>query len=48
LESLRQQLKRQANAAEISATLVQLNTSARNLVAALPPPAASRRQAASE
>lgn len=48
LETLRQQLKKDAQPAEISGTLVQLNTSARALLAALAPQAAPRRQAASE
>jgi hypothetical protein len=48
LEALRQQLKREARPAEISGTLVQLNTSARALLASLAPQAAPRRQAASE
>jgi hypothetical protein len=48
MDVLRQQLKREAKPAEISETLVKLNTSARNLVAALAPPAAGRRQAGSE
>jgi hypothetical protein len=48
LEALRQQLKKDARPAEISGTLVQLNTSARTLLAALAPEAAPRRQAASE
>lgn len=48
LEALRQQLKKEARPAEISGTLVQLNTSARALLAALAPQAAPRRQAASE
>jgi hypothetical protein len=47
LEVLRQQLKREAKPVEISATLVQLNTSARNLVAELASQATSRRQAGS-
>jgi len=47
LEVLRQQLKREAKPVEISATLVQLNTSARNLVAELGSQATSRRQAGS-
>jgi hypothetical protein len=49
LETLRQQLKKDAPPVEISATLVQLNTSARSLLAALAPQtAAPRRQAASD
>lgn len=48
LEALRQQLKKEARPAEISGTLVQLNTSARTLLAALTPQTAPRRQAASE
>jgi hypothetical protein len=48
LEALRQQLKKDAKPAEISGTLVQLNTSARSLLAALAPLAAPRRQAGSE
>lgn len=48
LEALRHQLKKDARPAEISGTLVQLNTSARNLLAVLAPQAAPRRQAASE
>jgi hypothetical protein len=48
LDALRQQLKKEASPAEISGTLIQLNTSARSLLAALAPAAAPRRQAASE
>jgi hypothetical protein len=52
MEVLRQQLKKEAQPLEISATLVQLNTNARNLVTALAPlsasPVAIRRQAGSE
>jgi hypothetical protein len=48
LEALRQQLKKNAGPAEISGTLVQLNTCARTLLAALAPQAAPLRQAASE
>lgn len=48
LEALRQQLKKDAKPAEISGTLIQLNTSARSLLAALAPEAVTRRQAASE
>jgi hypothetical protein len=49
LEILRQQLKKDAPPVEISGTLVQLNTSARSLLAALAPQAAApRRQAGSE
>jgi hypothetical protein len=48
LETLRQHLKKDAGPTEISGTLVQLNTSARNLLAALAPQAAPRRQAGSE
>ena len=48
LETLRQQLKKEVAPAEMSGTLVQLNTSARNLIAALPPQAPARRQAGSE
>lgn len=48
LETLRQQLKKDAKPAEMSGTLVQLNTSARNLIAILPPQAPARRQAGSE
>jgi hypothetical protein len=48
LETLRQHLKKDAGPAEISGTLVQLNTCARNLLAALAPQAAPRRQAGSE
>jgi len=48
LEALRQQLKKDARPAEISGTLIQLNTSARSLLAALAPQTAPRRQAASE
>jgi hypothetical protein len=48
LEALRQQLKKDAQPVEISRTLVQLNTSARSLLAAQPPEPAPRRQAASE
>lgn len=48
LEALRQQLKREAKPVEISGTLVQLNASARSLVAALAPQAANRRHVASE
>jgi len=47
-ETLRQQLKRDAQPIEITGTLVHLNTSARSLVAALAPQAVSRRQAGSE
>jgi len=48
LEALRQQLKKDAQPAQISGTLIQLNTSARGLLAALAPQTAPRRQAASE
>lgn len=52
MEVLRQQLKKDAQPAEISGTLVQLNASARSLVAQLAPQsailAAVRRQATSE
>jgi len=48
LETLRQQLKKEVAPAEMSGTLVQLNTSARNLIAVLPPQAPARRQAGSE
>jgi hypothetical protein len=48
LEALRQQLKKDANPAEISGTLIQLNTSARSLLAAMTPQAAPRRHASSE
>ena len=48
LETLRQQLKKDVKPAEMSGTLVQLNTSARNLIASLPPQAPARRQAGSE
>jgi len=48
LEALRQQLKKESSPAEISGTLIQLNTSARSLLAALAPAATPRRQAASE
>jgi len=47
LETLRRQLKKEAKPAEISGTLIQLNTSARSLAAALAP-ASERRQAGSE
>jgi hypothetical protein len=45
LETLRQQLKKEAQPVEISGTLVQLNTSARSLVTALAPSSGNRRQA---
>jgi len=48
LETLRGQLKKDAPAAEISETLVQMNTSARNVVAALAPASDQPRQAVSE
>jgi hypothetical protein len=48
LESLRQQLKRDAKPTEITATLIQLNASARGLVAALAPATVIRRQAGSD
>jgi len=48
LEALRQLLKKDARPAEISGTLVQLNTSARSLLAALAPETVTRRQAVSE
>jgi hypothetical protein len=48
LETLRHQLKKDVKPAEMSRTLVQLNTSARNLIAALPPQTPARRQAGSE
>src|SRR5882757_5174391 len=47
LELLRLHLKKDAPPAEISESLVQLNTSARNLVAALAPASDQRRQAGS-
>ena len=48
LETLRQQLKKDVKPTEMSETLVQLNTSARNLIAILPPQAPARRQAGSD
>lgn len=45
LETLRQQLKKEAQPVEISGTLVKLNTSARSLVMALAPSSLGRRQA---
>jgi hypothetical protein len=48
LELLRLHLKKDALPAEISESLVQLNTTARNLVAALVPASDQRRQAGSE
>ena len=45
LETLRQQLRKEAQPVEISGTLVQLNTSARSLVTALAPSSGNRRQA---
>jgi hypothetical protein len=48
MEMLRQQVKKEAQPAEISGTLIKLNTSARSLVMALAPDNGSRRQAASE
>lgn len=44
LEVLRQQLKKEAQPLEISGTLVQLNTSARTLIAALAPQSAPARR----
>jgi len=43
MELLRQQLKKEVQPLEISATLVLLNTSARNLIAALAPQVTTRR-----
>jgi hypothetical protein len=48
LDILRQQLKREIKPADMSGTLIELNTTARSLVAALEPQSASRRQAGSE
>ena len=48
LDTLRQQLKRDAKPTEISATLIQLNASARGLVTALAPSTVIRRQAGSD
>jgi len=48
LDNLRQQLKREINPAEMSGTLIKLNTSARNLVATLESKALTRRQAGSD
>ena len=48
LETLRMQLKKDAPPAEISESLVQINTSARNLVAALVPASDQRRQVNSD
>ena len=48
LDALRQQLKRDAKPTEITATLIQLNASARGLVAALAPSTAPRRQTGSD
>jgi len=45
METLRQQLKKEAQPVEVSGTLVQLNTSARSLVTALAPSSGNRRQA---
>ena len=48
LETLRKQLKKDATPTEISGILVQINTSARNLVAALVPASDQRRQVNSD
>lgn len=48
LDLLRQQLKREIKPAEMSATLIKLNTNARNLVAALEPRLVSRRPTGSK
>jgi hypothetical protein len=48
LDTLRQQLKRDVKPTEISATLIQLNASARGLVTALAPSTVIRRQAGSD
>jgi len=48
MDSLRQQLKREIKPDEMTGTLIKLNTSARNLVAALEPQLVSRRQAGSD
>jgi hypothetical protein len=48
LDNLRQQLKQEINPAEMSGTLIKLNTSARNLIATLEPQAVKRRQAGSD
>jgi transposase len=48
MEMLRQQVKKEAQPAEISGTLIKLNTSARSLVTALAPDSGNRKQAASD
>jgi len=48
LDMLRQQLKREIKPAEMSGTLIKLNTSARNLIATLEPQLVNLRQVRSE
>jgi len=48
LDMLRQQLKREIKPAEMSGTLIKLNTSARNLIATLEPQLVTLRQVRSE